>query len=296
MPEYGTHDRVLVAVLSDTHANHKLGLLHPDTIIHDEDPETGDLVAHHPKLGPAQEFLHQAATEDFEATKALADGDYMALVHLGDMCQGANGNGRELVSSRMSDQFAIAAANLRPWFELPNLMRAVFIKGTAYHEFGEGSAALTVAAMLRPEFPYKPIEVPYHADAEVRGLKFDLAHHGPPPGVRNWLRGNVLRLYGQGIMDDALMNSERPPDVMLRGHYHQLVTEWVTRRNRERAWEMFAGICPSYCMIDDYARKVAKSPDKVTVGMLVLEIIGGRLLQVHEFKRTIDFRTKVVLA
>jgi len=48
-------------------------------------------------------------------------------------------------------------------------------------------------------------------------------------------------------------------------------------------------------MIDDYARKVSKSPAKITIGMLAYEVVDGAILRKHEFKRTLDFRTKVVL-
>jgi hypothetical protein len=161
------------------------------------------------------------------------------------------------------------------------------------HELGEGSAQITLADTLGKELR-KPIEVMYHAEASVDGFVMDLAHHGPPPGVRNWLRGNVLRLYTQSIMDDCLKSDREPPHFLARGHYHQFVTEVVTRQNA-KTWECRATICPPYCLIDDYARKVAKSPYRATVGMVALEIIGGRLIRQHEYIRTIDFRTRLEL-
>lgn len=286
--------RVIAAAISDTHSNHKLGLLSPETVLFQEDPQTRELVPWKPKLLPTQAWLWECFEEDRAKVDALAGKDEIVLIHDGDMCQGANGNGRELVSSRMADQFIMARDTLRPWMAMPQVRRGVFVKGTGYHELGEGSAAMIVAEMLSAEIG-KPIEVPYHALAEIEGVRFDLAHHGPPPGIRNWLEGNILRLYTQSLMDQMLKEGEAPPDVVLRGHYHQLASEVVTRRARGRRWETRAVILPSYSGIDDYARKVAKSPARLTVGLVAFEIIDGKLVEMHEFVRTVDYRTRMVL-
>jgi hypothetical protein len=286
--------RTIVVALSDTHANHRLGLLAPETVLYEEDPATREMVPWSPSLGPTQRWLWPEYNADRRGVVDLANGDRIVLIHEGDMCQGGNGNPHELVSMRLADQIAIAAENLRPWFELPNLDRAIFIKGTAYHELGEGSAAMLVAAQLRAEYG-KQIEVPYHADAMIDGVSFDLAHHGPPPGVRTWLRGNILRLYTQSLMDRALMEGQEPPRVLLRGHYHELTSEVVTRRARGRKWTTDAWICPAYCGIDEYARKVSKSPGDLTVGLLAFELVDGELRQTYEFKRTIDYRTRIIV-
>lgn len=286
--------RSIVVVLSDTHANHRLGLLSPDTVLFEEDPKTRELKPWRPGLGPTQQWIwNDCYLVDLWGVRQLAGKDRIILIHAGDMCQGGNGNGRELVSARIADQFIMAADNLRPWFTLPNLERAIFIKGTGYHELGQGTAALSVAEILAKEGI--PIDVPYHAKLEIDGATFDLAHHGPPPGVRSWLKGNILRLYTQSLMDKALMNGRLPPDVMGRGHYHELTSEVVTRRAQGRRWETRAVIFPAYSGIDEYARKVSKSPDELTVGLVAFEIVDGRVLEMYEFVRTIDYSTRMII-
>jgi len=284
--------RAILAAIFDSHAGHKLGLCNPDTVLFEEDPESRKLIPWHPAMTPSMTFNWNAQVEDRKDVVDLADGDDIFLVHLGDMTHG-NGMAKEIISTRMSDQFRIAAANLRPWFKLPNMKRAVFVKGTGFHEFGEGSAAQIVADQLADE--KKPIDVPYHAEAILDGVRCDLAHHGPPPGVRYWLSGNLLRLYTQSLMDRALVEGKEPPDLLLRGHYHTLTTTIAERRARGREWLTWAAIGPAYCMIDDYARKVSKSPGEITVGMLAYEIVDGEILKKHEFKRTLDFRTRITL-
>lgn len=284
--------RVILAAISDTHAGHKLAMMNPETILYDED-EDGNLKPWRPQPGPSQEAIWPWHLEDVGRVADLADGCPIVLVHHGDIIQGGNGKGRELVSSRIADQEEIAWRNLDPWLALPNLERIVLIKGTGYHELEEGSGALSIASRLRAAG--RKVDVPYHYRPTIAGVQCNLAHHGAPPGVRNWLRGNILRLYTQSIMDDCLVDGKEPPALLLRGHYHQYVTEIVTRRARGRTWRTQAVILPSYSFIDDYARKVAKSPEKVTIGMVAFEIEGGKASEPYEFMRTVDFVTKEVL-
>lgn len=284
--------RVILAAISDTHAGHKLALMNPETILYDEDEE-GNLTPWRPMPGPSQQALWPWYLEDIQRTAEMADGCPIVLIHHGDIMQGGNGRWRELVSSRIADQEEIAWMNLQPWLSLPNVERIILIKGTGYHELEEGSGALSIASRLRAAG--RKVDVPYHYRPEIAGVRFNLAHHGAPPGVRNWLRGNILRLYTQSIMDDCLMDGKDPPDVLLRGHYHQYVSEVVTRRARGKTWRTQAVILPSYSFIDDYARKVAKSPEKITVGMVAFEIANGKASLPHELMRTLDYVTKEVL-
>jgi len=50
-------------------------------------------------------------------------------------------------------------------------------------------------------------------------------------------------------------------------------------------------VSPSMCMIDDFAHQAAKSPDDVTVGMFVYEIVNDKLLDIHQLTKTFDTRT-----
>ena len=284
--------RVVLACMSDTHGGHRLALMNPETILYDENPD-GELEPWSPKPGPTQRALWPWYLEDVARVVDLAAGCPIVVAHHGDIIQGGNGRARELVSTRIADQEEIAWWNLQPWLALPNLDRFILIKGTGYHELEEGSGALSVASRLRAAG--RRVDVPYHYRPTIAGVRCNLAHHGAPPGSRAWLRGNVLRLYVQSVMDDCLAEGLEPPDLLLRGHYHQLVTEVVTRRARGRAWRTQAVLLPSYSFIDDYARKVAKSPERITVGMVAFVLESGRASEPYEFTRTLDYTTKEVL-
>jgi len=54
-------------------------------------------------------------------------------------------------------------------------------------------------------------------------------------------------------------------------------------------------ISPSMCMVDDFAHQAAKSPDDVTCGMFVYEIVDNRLLDIHQFTKTYDTRVEYFL-
>jgi hypothetical protein len=285
--------RLILALTSDEHAGHVLGLCHPDVELAREDARTRKLERYKPKLTASQEWIWEVREEALKSIVELAGKDEIVPIDLGDPTQG-NGFGRELMSTRPSDQFTIAKLNKLPLMSLPNVKRALFVRGTGTHEFQEGSAQSIIAEGLQDKTG-KPVDVVYHAEAVVDGLRLDLSHHGAPPGSRNWLRGNILRLYAQSIMDDALSSGEAPPDLIARGHYHQFTTEIVTRRALGKTWRTWALICPAWCLVDDYARKVVKSPWRASIGMVALEVIDGRIVELHEFMRTIDYRTRVEL-
>jgi hypothetical protein len=53
--------------------------------------------------------------------------------------------------------------------------------------------------------------------------------------------------------------------------------------------------CPSLCLMDDYARKLVKSPHRISLGGLFFETIDGRLTDVQVAVKTTDVRTKEII-
>lgn len=284
--------RTIVACISDTHANSKLGLLSPHATLWDENAK-GEIIDYNPALNAVQEQLWDWYLNDKEEVRRLADGDDIVLIHNGDMTHGSRFL-KEVVGTRIEDQLAIAEANIRPWLNTPGVKHAFFVKGTASHEFGEGSAPMSVARSLRGYYDF-PIEVPYHVEMDIDGYRIDAAHHGAHPGTRNWLKGRSLMYYTQDIMTELLMDGRDPPHAILRGHYHQYVSEIVTCWARGKNWRTYAAVCPAYGFPDSFARKVARSPGQVWVGCIALELVDGKLLKEHPFVRKVDFRTKRVI-
>jgi hypothetical protein len=227
---------------------------------------------------------------------SLAEKDDIFVMHLGDATHGNHYGDKELVSTRLADHYAIAKDNMSFWLDEPQVKYLSMIKGTGVHEWGQGSTTAILADALKEKYRNKRIEMCGHSYLTAFGVDFDLAHHGPSPGIRNWLRGNVLRLYVRSLMMDDIMAGKRPPDIIVRGHFHDYVPETMKIRANGTTYKTEGIILPSFAMLDDYARKVAKSPGSVTFGIAAVEIINGRIYKIHdsepEFMEKIDLRTR----
>ena len=286
--------RVILAAASDKHGGHKLGLLNPETVLEDEDRK-GNLIQWTPGLEPFQEYLWGLHTKHVEDVKHLAGKDEIIIIDNGDLTAG-NKYPHEQVSTRIADQFDIASWNLRPWLDLPNVKTVRITKGTGAHNFGEGSAEIIVQRMLKERYPKKDIRTIYHGLAKVGGITVDYTHHGPGTGSRNWLKGNEVRYYMKSLIQDEIDLGNTPPDLIIRGHYHEYIEEYYVKLFMEHRYKTEMCIVPSYCGIDDHARQVTKSKYILQHGMVAYEIVDGKILDTVPLFETIDIRTKEKLA
>jgi hypothetical protein len=83
-----------------------------------------------------------------------------------------------------------------------------------------------------------------------------------------------------------------PPRLVIRAHYHTYVKETISMMVNGSEVQSTIVVCPSLCAIDDYARKVVKSPHLITLGGVFFETIDGRLTDVNVAMKTLDVRTK----
>jgi hypothetical protein len=282
--------RLIVVLLSDTHAGHKLGLLNPETPLSDEHDE-----AYNPGLNTTQRYLWDLYQEHIEAVADLADGCPVMVVHNGDLTHGdAHADHLSLVT--LSDQLQGGAWNLRPWYEHPRIALAHvrIMVGTASHGW-EGSAEAIIGKNLATQYPGVDTRTLYHALIALtrqRGQVIDLAHHGPCPGTRKWLKGNVASYHLKSAMLTELADWKIPPILYARAHYHQYLHVGPVRiRSRGKDVESRLIITPSYSGIDDYGRRVTRSTPKLDHGLVALEFEDG-LRAVHPFFSELDARTK----
>jgi len=286
--------RVILAIASDKHGGHKLGLLNPETVLEDEDSK-GNLFQWTPELQPFQQYLWERHKSDIDDVKHLAGKDEIVLIDNGDLTAG-NKYPHEQVSTRISDQFDIAFYNLLPWLELKNVKTLRITKGTGAHTFGEGSSEIIVQRRLKERYPKKDIRTIYHGIANVAGIKVDYTHHGSGTGSRNWLKGNEFRYYMKSLIQDELDFGNTPPDLILRGHYHEYIEEYVVKLAHGKRYKVQGNITPSYCGIDDHARQITKSKYLLQHGMVAYEIVNGKILDTYPFFEAIDIRTHEELA
>jgi hypothetical protein len=284
------YDRFIVALFSDTHAGHKLGLLNPETEISEYDHE-GKEYKRKIELGSTQAFLWELYTKHLKELEKLAGKNDIYSFHLGDLTQGKKYRDN-LVWSDDYGQYTAAFYNMLPMLRIKNVKVFRMVWGTPSHIFQENTAPKMVYDRLRTKFSSKNIRAVPHGLMDARGVVIDYAHHGFFPGSRNWLKGNVARYDIKSMMQDEIDLGHTPPHLMVRGHFHQRLEELVIKFANGFKYETRGLLIPSYTMLDDYARQVAKSPSRVTNGMAAVEVIDGRIHYVHWLTKTSDVRVK----
>jgi len=283
-------NRLVVVLLSDTHAGHKLGLLNPSTVLTDEHGE-----AYSPGLNTTQRYLWTLYQEHIERVAELAGKSPLILIHNGDITQGTKYSSH-LTLPLISDQVIAGAENLRPWYEHPgiNLQTVRVIVGTAAHGW-EGAGEVLVANRLAQQWPKIGTKPAYHAQLVLKkqGEQIvDCAHHGPFPGGRKWLEGNAARWYLKSAMLDELVDGITPPIVYARAHYHEYRHVGPERvRAHGMDVESRIIITPSYSGIDDYVRRATRSKRKIDHGLVALVFEDG-LREVVPLYKELDIRTR----
>ncbi len=274
--------RKIAAIFSDMHSGYQLGLCAPATELEFD----GQMRRVH--LNEVQEWLWGIYARGISKAVEMAGEDEILPVHNGDPTHGDRFM-EELVTTRLADQLTIARMNLGVWFALPQVKQMELCLGTGVHEFGEGSASVLLADMLREAWPDRTIGSAYHYLLNVAGVSIDLAHHGPHPGSRSWLRGNIARFYLRDVMIQNLMAMKKPPDLVIRSHFHTYINEVVC----ENGSESRLVITPALCIPGGHARKATRSISEVTCGMVLVECVDGRVGMVEPVLDKIDLRKYV---
>lgn len=281
--------RVIIAVVSDTHGGHRLGLLNPNTVVYAEN-EFGEWDYFRPELTESQRFLWERYMDWMGQVFDFAAGDDLILIHNGDETQGKK-YVDQLVSTRLADQIVIARDNLNPWYAYGNLIAVRIVAGTAAHSFAEGSSAILVREQLALNHPQVNTSVLYHGLLSINGVIVDYAHHGPGPGSRNWLHGNVARFYLRDLMQREILAGRRPPGLVLRAHFHVPVYEYL----ETGGWKSHFYITPAMCMMGEHGIQATRSVEEITVGILALEVVDGEIQRDMRLYQTLDIRTKETL-
>lgn len=280
------YKRECILAISDTHGGYELGLANPKTMLKTRKEELKPYI-----LNEVQEYLYYDVLEwGLGIAKKIIDSDPTHVIHVGDITHG-NKYIDEQISTKISPQFIMAADNFNPILSLPNVVSLRLDVGTASHGFGQSTAEDIIEVILRERYPKIDIRSLYHGLTSIAGIKIDHAHHGPGVGIRNWTKGNVARLYLKSLMQDDISEGKVPPDLVLRGHYHEIVKQWNREKMNGRWYEGWLMVMPSMAFPGAYANQVVKSPPYVTNGIIVVEVINGRIYEIHEMTKTFDIRT-----
>jgi hypothetical protein len=272
-------------MFADAHCGHKLGLLNPETVL------VGSEGLWTPGLTEVQRYLWSWLEKcRADLLDRLRGKQRVILVHDGDLGQGS-AFPHTLVSIEPKDQVMIAAAMLRPWLNIPNVVALRIMAGTDAHSMGASSIEVLVAEILAHEFPNKDVKVAWHMRLTLAGLLFDVAHHGPMAGSRTWLRGNVARSYLRDRMERDFRRGYAVPRVYARAHAHDFLYIEDELEGVPGGCRSGLLLLPSFCGLSDHGRKSTQSAPELVTGMVFADVRDGLLVDVHPMVQQLDLRT-----
>jgi hypothetical protein len=272
-------------MFADAHCGHKLGLLNPETVL------VGSEGLWTPGLTEVQRYLWSWLEKcRADLLDRLRGKQRVILVHDGDLGQGS-AFPHTLVSIEPKDQVMIAAAMLRPWLNIPNVVALRIMAGTDAHSMGASSIEVLVAEMLTREYPNTDVQVRWHVRLRVDGVLFDVAHHGPMAGSRTWLRGNVARAYLRDRMEHDFRRGYAVPRMYVRAHAHDFLYIEDELEGVPGGCRSGLLLLPSFCGLSDHGRKATQSAPELVTGMVFADVRDGLLVDVHPMVQRLDLRT-----
>lgn len=283
-------NRRVFAWISDTHAGKRTGLLNPDTILI-RTHEDGSEEEWRPELSPIQRWFWPVFEAAIGELAEYARGDEIIVGHSGDITQGDRYD-TLIPDTTIADQRTIAVYNMVPLLALPNVKKARFLTGTEVHV--PDSAEVRVAHKLKRDTGLD-IQTCHHRRFNMGHDWVDGAHHGPHPGTRDWLHGNVALYYLRDRVYLDRRNGTEPAVAYIRGHFHRYVKVPFYDDWSGEARDRYVIVVPSFCGLDGFVRKVGKSPPIIEAGIVALEFTDGYLTDVKAFTDKKDLRTEEVL-
>lgn len=212
----------------------------------------------------------------------------------GEMIDNNHHNTHEIWTPAPKTMRDAAIELLKPVCHLPNVVKVYGVLGTPVHSGQVGEHDEEVyrdigAVPIGSELYYGVHDVRLH----ISGVLFDVAHQGPPPGRYPQSLGNSARLYAKAHIDTAYKRGIRPPDAILRGHFHRKILETVTDQITGHRCEMVIG--PGWQWKTEFTYRV-DAIDKIgDVGLTIIPVCDGQI-GTPEFKTVSYQQTKEVVA
>lgn len=260
--------RTIMAIIADTHCGSSTGLQPPSWMTQD-----GQIINH----SVLQSWIYTQFIEGAEAVRTeRKSGDRLIVIHDGDPIDGVHHETPQLITTRPDEQQRIHISCMKSWLEIagynPEIDSIFYLAGTPAHE-RPGAVASEVIARVLSAVPSTPPSDQNEQDGQfvwykwrrrVNGVLIDIAHKGPTPGKRAWLKGNNLRLHIQSMYWDCLNNKLDIPEIYIRAHQHRWIYPVSYQDNQGK---ITAFLTPSYQGKSEYVYQLDLS-DMINIGML----------------------------
>jgi hypothetical protein len=252
--------------LSDSHSGLLAGLIAPETELEYDNGEKRTML-----LSSASEWVWECFNKLIDATIDFADGDAVFVYHTGEVCHGGK-FAEFLYSAWAGHQVTIAVKALAELRRIPSLTALRLVYGTAAHDYGMQAMTKDCASQIA-SWGYSTACVS-HGLEEVEGCLIDFAHHGPSVS-KTEDKASVGRRYVIRYARKFLERSQRAPDVILRGHVHQRVTEPVKVPWGRDGKPVLLSIGSPLTGPNEYARQFTKSAPLTEVGGTLVKLNNG---------------------
>ena len=263
-----------LVVVSDLHVGSKIGLMPPTVELDD-----GNIVSQNQLQKDAWKYWTK---EFWPYVENRSKGRKTVVVLNGDGLDGVHHNTTQIWSNDPLEQAVVAAEIMAP---IANKYPVYVTRGTPTHVLVSGAGDELIAREIGAKQPVKGRKVhsSYHLKLVLEGVDFDIAHHGPSAGTRIWTYGNALRGYARTIILDAMVQHRRPPDCIIRSHFHHRVHETT----HDYGHTCHAIITPAWQWKSEYVHMVVSHEDVCDIGGVVIDIDDGKITNVDI--RTIQF-------
>lgn len=202
----------IVAFVTDTHINSKIGLSYP-TFQKDD----GDIH----RSGKAQRWIWSCYLDYCKQVKDAVEktGYPLYVIHGGEVGDDLTHSKTQLISpNNTADILKNAAMSMEPLLELCDGWFCM--RGTEAHSGQNASVDELIARDLGAIEDYNGNSSWWWFRGKFGGVKFDAAHHpgtgGKVPRSRSAIAGRVAA----DVASDYMEMGEQPPDIILRGHNH----------------------------------------------------------------------------
>jgi hypothetical protein len=260
---------ITILHITDSHSGLMAGLIAKGTeLVYDNGDKRTVL------LSSMSEWVLECFNRVIDSAIDFAGSDPVIVYHTGDTCHG-NAFSEYLYSAWQDHQVTIAVGALSMLRRIQTLAGIRFAYGTDKHDYGENSATKAVADQCAA-WGY-PMECVSHGAEEIDGCLVDFAHHGPSVG-KGEDKNSGGRRYTIRLVRTFLERNQRAPDIILRGHFHQRVTEPVVVSFGRVAHNVMLSIGAPLCGFNSYSRKATSSAPLCEVGGTLIRVNNGHVV------------------